>query len=56
MSVKQFLKTVGPLFVAVVLVMLVCNSLIYAVAVEMTNRELQAAEAKSMAAALEVRQ
>jgi hypothetical protein len=54
MSVKQFLKTVGPLFVAAVLVILICNSLIYAVAVEMTNRELQAMAAKSMAANLGV--
>ncbi|MHC1696870.1 MAG: hypothetical protein AB9919_02150 [Geobacteraceae bacterium] len=55
MSVKEFLKKVGPVFLAVVLVMLVCNSLIYAVAVEMTNRELQTIEAKSLAASLAVR-
>jgi hypothetical protein len=56
MDFRKFLKQVGPLFLAALLVMLVCNSLIYAVAVEMTNRELQTAEAKSLAAAVGVRQ
>lgn len=52
---KDFFREAGAFLFAGVLVMVVCNCLVYAVIVDMDNRDKSSIEAQSLAAEVEVR-